>query len=100
MTEAVTIVTVVIQPYRRQVIISPSVSMVTEFAAALANPIAYQSALEKHAQQLAVLEQEEAENNQYGVEEVRYTLLAVTAVRVTHCVLHGLLLLPVTSLMS
>ena len=30
----------------------------TDFAAALANPIAYQSALEKHSQQLAVLEED------------------------------------------
>ena len=29
-----------------------------DFAAALANPIAYQSALEKHSQQLAVLEED------------------------------------------
>ena len=31
---------------------------VSDFAAALANPIAYQSALEKHAEQLAVLEED------------------------------------------
>lgn len=30
--------------------------MPTDFAAALANPIAYQSQLEKHARQLAILE--------------------------------------------
>ena len=31
---------------------------IPDFAAALANPIAYQSALEKHAEQLAVLEED------------------------------------------
>ena len=31
---------------------------IADFAAALANPIAYQSALEKHAEQLAVLEED------------------------------------------
>ncbi|KAK2155136.1 hypothetical protein NP493_2104g00001 [Ridgeia piscesae] len=40
-----------------------------DFAAALANPIAYQSALEKHAQQLAVLEEEAEEDRQYGAGE-------------------------------
>ena len=34
------------------------VSFIPDFAAALANPIAYQSALEKHSQQLAVLEED------------------------------------------
>ncbi len=33
-------------------------SIFVDFAAALANPIAYQSALEKHSQQLAVLEED------------------------------------------
>ena len=55
--------------------------MVTDFAAALANPIAYQSALEKHAQQLAVLEEEAEEDRQYGAGEVCYTLHTVTS----HC---------------
>ena len=31
---------------------------IVDFAAALANPIAYQSELEKHAEQLAVLEED------------------------------------------
>lgn len=33
-----------------------SVVLCTDFAAALANPIAYLSSLEKHSQQLAILE--------------------------------------------
>jgi len=33
----------------------------TDFAAALANPIAYQSQLEKHARQLAILEDFDSE---------------------------------------
>lgn len=35
--------------------------MPTDFAAALANPIAYQSQLEKHARQLAILEDFDSE---------------------------------------
>ena len=44
---------------------------------ALANPIAYQSNLEKHAHQLAVLEEEEAagEDGFYGTDEVCYMLV-------------------------
>ena len=35
--------------------------IITDFAAALANPIAYQSQLEKHARQLAILEDFDSE---------------------------------------
>lgn len=51
-----------------------------EWADALANPIAYQSALEKHAQQLAVLEEDfdapvcQVSNNYFQTAQENVTL--------------------------
>ena len=48
-----------------------------DFAAALANPIAYQSALEKHAEQLAVLEQDDSEAMVYRRSHLMYSMISL-----------------------
>jgi len=57
----------------------------TDFAAALTNPIAYLSSLEKHSQQLAILEDNYAEVSQCCGFTNKFVILFITHTHWTNC---------------